>query len=116
VPWGVHVERQRIALYVLSGTMAGIAGLLFIARVNSGDPTAGATYELTAITATVLGGTSLFGGRATIVGTLIGALIMGVFQNGLDLLAVSSVYQQMAIGTVLVLAVWLDQLSRGRRQ
>jgi ribose/xylose/arabinose/galactoside ABC-type transport system permease subunit len=113
---GVHVERQRIALYVLSGTMAGIAGLLFIARVNSGDPTAGATYELTAITATVLGGTSLFGGRATIVGTLIGALIMGVFQNGLDLLAVSSVYQQMAIGTVLVLAVWLDQLSRGRRQ
>jgi ribose/xylose/arabinose/galactoside ABC-type transport system permease subunit len=113
---GVHVQRQRVALYVLSGTMAGLAGLLFIARVNSGDPTAGATYELTAITATILGGTSLFGGRATIVGTLIGALIMGVLQNGLDLLAVSSFYQQMAIGTVLVLAVWLDQLNRGRRQ
>ena len=113
---GVRVQRQRVALYVLSGTMAGIAGLLFIARVNSGDPTAGATYELTAITATMLGGTNLFGGRATIIGTLIGALIMGVLQNGLNLLAVSSFYQQMAIGTVLVLAVWLDQLNRARRQ
>ena len=96
---GVHVQRHRVALYVVSGTMAGIAGLLFIARVNSGDPTAGLNYELTAITATILGGTNLFGGRATIIGTLIGALIMGVLQNGLNLLAVSSFYQQMAIGT-----------------
>ena len=112
---GVRVERHRVALYVVSGTMAGIAGLLFIARVNSGDPTAGLNYELTAITATILGGTNLFGGRATIVGTLIGALIMGVLQNGLNLLAVSSFYQQMAIGSVLVLAVWLDQLNRSRR-
>jgi ribose transport system permease protein len=95
--------------------MAGIAGLLFIARVNSGDPTAGLNYELTAITATILGGTNLFGGRATIIGTLIGALIMGVLQNGLNLLAVSSFYQQMAIGTVLVLAVWFDQINRARR-
>ena len=112
---GVHVQRHRVALYVVSGTMAGIAGLLFIARVNSGDPTAGLNYELTAITATILGGTNLFGGRASIIGTLIGALIMGVLQNGLNLLAVSSFYQQMAIGTVLVLAVWLDQMNRTRR-
>jgi ribose transport system permease protein len=112
---GVRVQRHRVALYVVSGTMAGIAGLLFIARVNSGDPTAGLNYELTAITATILGGTNLFGGRATIIGTLIGALIMGVLQNGLNLLAVSSFYQQMAIGTVLVLAVWLDQINRARR-
>jgi len=112
---GVRVERHRVSLYVVSGTMAGIAGLLFIARVNSGDPTAGLNYELTAITATILGGTNLFGGRATIIGTLIGALIMGVLQNGLNLLAVSSFYQQMAIGSVLILAVWLDQLNRRRR-
>ena len=108
---GVHVQRHRVALYVVSGTMAGIAGLLFIARVNSGDPTAGLNYELTAITATILGGTNLFGGRASIIGTLIGALIMGVLQNGLNLLAVSSYYQQIAIGAVLILAVWLDRIN-----
>ncbi|HZT20214.1 MAG TPA: ABC transporter permease, partial [Dongiaceae bacterium] len=113
---GVRVERQRILLYVLSGTMAGLAGLLFMARTNAGDPTAGISYELTAITAAILGGTNLFGGRATIVGTLIGALIMGVLQNGLNLLAVSSFYQQMAIGAVLVLAVWLDRINRARGQ
>jgi ribose transport system permease protein/inositol transport system permease protein len=113
---GVRVQRHRILLYTLSGGMAGLAGLLFMARTNAGDPTAGINYELTAITATILGGTNLFGGRATIAGTLIGALIMGVLQNGLNLLAVSSFYQQMAIGTVLVLAVWLDQVNRARGQ
>lgn len=90
--------------------------MLFAARTNAGDPTAGYSYELTAITATVLGGTNLFGGRATIVGTLIGALIMGVLQNGLNLLAVSSFYQEISIGAVLVLAVWLDQVNRTRGQ
>src|SRR4030095_4935099 len=112
------------------------AGLLFLARVNSGDPTAGLNYELTAITAAILGGSNLFGGgairprhptarlggrnlfggRASVLGTLIGALVMGVLQNGLNLLAVSSFYQQMAIGTVVVLAVWLDQVNRARGQ
>ncbi len=111
---GIHVARLRIGLYTLSGLLAGLAGLLFAARVNSGDPTAGISYELTAITAAILGGSNLFGGRASVVGTLIGALIMGVLQNGLNLLAVSSFYQQMAIGSVLVLAVWLDQWNRSR--
>ncbi|HEY3147729.1 MAG TPA: ABC transporter permease [Dongiaceae bacterium] len=113
---GIHVERHRVALYVVSGSLAGLAGLLFLARVNSGDPTAGLNYELTAITAAILGGTNLFGGRASVLGTLIGALVMGVLQNGLNLLAVSSFYQQMAIGAVLVLAVWLDQVNRARGQ
>ncbi|HEY1386598.1 MAG TPA: ABC transporter permease [Dongiaceae bacterium] len=113
---GIRVERHRVALYVVSGTLAGLAGLLFLARVNSGDPTAGLNYELTAITAAILGGTNLFGGRASVLGTLIGALVMGVLQNGLNLLAVSSFYQQMAIGAVLVLAVWLDQVNRARGQ
>ena len=82
-----------------------------MARVNAGDPTAGLNYELTAITAAILGGTNLFGGRASVLGTVIGALIMGVLQNGLNLLAVQSYYQQMAIGAVLVLAVWIDQVN-----
>lgn len=106
---GIRVERHRRILYTLSGGLAGLAGLLFMARINSGDPTAGLNYELTAITAAIIGGTNLFGGRASILGTMIGALIMGVLQNGLNLLAVQSYYQQMAIGAVLILAVFIDQ-------
>ena len=106
---GINIERHRLSLYTLSGALAGLAGLLFATRINSGDPTAGITYELTAITAAIIGGTNLFGGRGSILGTMIGALIMGVLQNGLNLLAVQSYYQQMAIGVVLILAVFIDQ-------
>ncbi|RUV99198.1 ABC transporter permease, partial [Mesorhizobium sp. M1A.F.Ca.IN.020.04.1.1] len=106
---GIRVEQHRRIIYTLSGALAGLAGLLFTARVNAGDPTAGINYELTAITAAIIGGTNLFGGRASILGTMIGALIMGVLQNGLTLLAVQSYYQQMAIGAVLILAVFIDQ-------
>lgn len=108
---GINVERLRLSLYTLSGGLAGLAGLLFATRINSGDPTAGLTYELTAITAAIIGGTNLFGGRGSILGTMIGALIMGVLQNGLNLLAVQSYYQQMAIGGVLILAVFIDQFQ-----
>ena len=113
---GIHVEAHRLKLYTVSGLMAGIAGLLFMARVNAGDPTAGLNYELTAITAAIIGGTNLFGGRGSVLGTLIGALIMGVLQNGLNLMAVQSYYQQMAIGAVLILAVWLDRINAARMQ
>ncbi|MBO6638852.1 MAG: ABC transporter permease [Roseitalea sp.] len=106
---GISVDWQRRLLYTLSGALAGLAGLLFAARINAGDPTAGLTYELTAITAAIIGGTNLFGGRGSILGTMVGALIMGVLQNGLNLLAVQSYYQQMAIGAVLILAVFIDQ-------
>ncbi len=106
---GIRVDRHRRILYTLSGALAGLAGMLFMARINSGDPTAGLNYELTAITAAIIGGTNLFGGRGSILGTMIGALIMGVLQNGLNLLAVQSYYQQMAIGAVLILAVFIDQ-------
>lgn len=111
---GIHVERHKVALYTLAGLLAGTSGLLFMARVNAGDPTAGLGYELTAITAAIIGGTNLFGGRGSILGTFIGALVMGVLQNGLNLLAVQSYYQQMAIGAVLIFAVWLDQSGRRR--
>ncbi|SFC40234.1 ABC transporter permease [Tropicimonas isoalkanivorans] len=106
---GINIERHRRSLYTLSGALAGLGGLLFTARINAGDPTAGLTYELTAITAAIIGGTNLFGGRGSILGTMVGALIMGVLQNGLNLLAVQSYYQQMAIGAVLILAVFIDQ-------
>ena len=112
---GIRVAQHKVALYTLSGLLAGLAGILFMARVNAGDPTAGLGYELTAITAAIIGGTNLFGGRGSILGTFIGALVMGVLQNGLNLLAVQSYYQQMAIGAVLIFAVWLDQSSRRRR-
>ena len=108
---GISVESLRRKLYTISGMMAGLAGLIFMARVNAGDPTAGYTYELTAITAAIIGGTSLFGGKGSILGAVIGALIMGVLQNGLNLLAVQSYYQQIAIGAVLILAVYIDQLQ-----
>ena len=113
---GIRVERHKVVLYTLSGALAGLAGLIFAARVNAGDPTAGLNYELTAVTAAIIGGTNLFGGRGSVIGTLIGALIMGVLQNGLNLLNVPSFYQQMAIGAVLVLAVWLDRLNRMERR
>jgi len=108
---GVRVERHKTLLYALCGLLAGLAGLLFAARINSGEPTAGLSYELTAITATVIGGTNMNGGHGTVVGTVIGALIMGVLQNGLNLLAVRPFYQQIAIGAVLVLVVWFDRIN-----
>ncbi len=112
---GINIRRQRMLLYIIAGLSAGIAGLIFTARVNTGDPTAGLNYELLAITAAIIGGTNLFGGRGSILGTMIGALIMGVLQNGLNLMAVQAYYQQMAIGAVLIAAVWLDQIrTQGR--
>jgi ribose/xylose/arabinose/galactoside ABC-type transport system permease subunit len=113
---GIPVERLRWKLYAISGFMAGLAGLIFMARVNAGDPTAGLNYELTAITAAIIGGTSLFGGKGSILGTMVGALIMGVLQNGLNLLAVPSFWQQVAIGVVLILAVYIDQLQTSKEK
>lgn len=113
---GIPVRRLRIKIYMLSGLMAGLAGLLTMARVNAGDPTAGMNFELSAITAAIIGGTNLFGGRATILGTVIGALIMGVLQNGLNLLAIPTFWQQISIGIVLVVAVWIDQLAKKDRE
>lgn len=113
---GIPVEKLRWKLYTLSGFLAGLAGLIYMARVNAGDPTAGINYELTAITAAIIGGTSLFGGKGSILGTMVGALIMGVLQNGLNLLGVPSFWQQVAIGVVLILAVYIDQLQAGKEK
>ncbi len=109
---GISTERVLLGVYVMAGVFYGLASLLSVARVGAGDPNAGQTENLDAITAVVLGGTSLFGGRGVILGTLVGALIVGVFRNGLTLMGVSSVYQILVTGILVILAVATDQFSR----
>ena len=111
---GVPVRKQLLMVYAVAGLVYGIAALLLIARTNVGDPNAGQTDNLDAITAVVLGGTSLFGGRGTIIGTLIGALIIGVVRNGLVLMGVAATYQVLITGILVILAVAVDQIARKR--
>jgi fructose transport system permease protein len=111
---GIPARRLLVSVYTLAALIYGIAGLLAVARTGVGDPQAGQTDNLDSITAVVLGGTSLFGGRGMILGTLIGALIVGVFRNGLTLMGVASVYQVLVTGILVILAVTTDQMSRRR--
>jgi fructose transport system permease protein len=113
---GIRTDRLLISVYVVAGAIYGLAALLLVARTQVGDPNAGQTDNLDSITAVVLGGTSLFGGRGNVVGTLIGALIVGVFRNGLVLMGVSSVYQILITGILVILAVSVDQLSHRRQR
>lgn len=106
---GIKADRIKIYVYSLAGFLSALAGVILTSRLNSAQPTAGAMYELDAIAAVVLGGTSLTGGRGWIVGTLIGALIIGVLNNGLNLLGVSSFFQQVVKGGVILLAVLMDR-------
>ncbi|PXW98158.1 monosaccharide ABC transporter membrane protein (CUT2 family) [Sphaerotilus hippei] len=109
---GIPTERVLLGVYVLAGVFYGIASLLAVARTGVGDPNAGQTENLDAITAVVLGGTSLFGGRGVILGSLAGAIVVGVLRNGLTLMGVSSVYQVLITGILVIVAVTVDQLSR----
>ena len=111
---GIPARRLLVSVYTLAGLIYGIAALLLVARTGVGDPQAGQTDNLDSITAVVLGGTSLFGGRGMILGTLIGAMIVGVFRNGLTLMGVQSVYQILITGILVILAVATDQMSRRR--
>ncbi len=106
---GIQVNKVKIMIYSLSGLMAALAGIILTSRLNSAQPTAGTSYELDAIAAVVLGGTSLSGGRGWIVGTLIGALIIGTLNNGLNLLGVSSFFQLVVKGLVILFAVLADR-------
>ncbi|MBP2001477.1 ribose transport system permease protein [Paenibacillus shirakamiensis] len=106
---GIKVNRVKILIYSLAGMLSALAGAILTSRLNSAQPTAGTSYELDAIAAVVLGGTSLSGGRGRIVGTLIGALIIGTLNNGLNLLGVSSFYQMVVKGIVIVIAVLIDR-------
>ena len=105
---GISVNKVKIIVYSLCGMLASLAGIIEVARLSSAQPTAGTGYELDAIAAVVLGGTSLAGGKGRIVGTLIGALILGFLNNGLNLLGVSSYYQMIVKAVVILLAVLVD--------
>lgn len=111
---GIGTKKVIVAVYGLAGMLAGLGGLILTARTTAGLPQAGQSYELDAIAAVVIGGTSLNGGVGTIRGTLFGALIIGVINNGLDLLGVSSFYQQVVKGCIIVCAVLLDPARRSR--
>ncbi|WP_353268650.1 ABC transporter permease, partial [Gemmatimonas sp.] len=109
---GINTERVLLAVYAMAGLLYGLGSLLAVARTGVGDPQAGQTENLDTVTAVVLGGTSLFGGRGVVLGSLVGALIVGVFRNGLTLMGVSSVYQILVTGVLVILAVATDQWSR----
>jgi ribose transport system permease protein len=112
---GVAVRFHKTIVYGVSGLMSAVAALLLTARLNSAQPIAGINYELDAIAATVIGGTSLTGGEGALGGTIVGALIMGVLRNGLNLLGVSSFLQQVVIGAVIIAAVLVDLSLKERR-
>lgn len=109
---GVNTDRWKIAIYTLSGAIVGIGGLIIASRLNSAQPALGLGYELEAIAAVVIGGTSLSGGRGTILGTLIGALIMAVLLNGLRILSVAQEWQTVVTGAIIILAVYADTVRR----
>ncbi|WPE23725.1 ABC transporter permease [Shinella zoogloeoides] len=109
---GVNTNFWKIAIYTLSGAICGIGGLLIASRLNSAQPALGLGYELEAIAAVVIGGTSLAGGRGTILGTLIGALIMSVLTNGLRVLSVAPEWQTVVTGAIIIIAVYADQMRR----
>ena len=111
---GVNTDRWKIAIYAMSGSIVGVAGLLIASRLNSAQPALGLGYELEAIAAVVIGGTSLSGGRGTILGSLIGALIMAVLTNGLRVLSVAQEWQTVVTGAIIILAVYADMMRRKR--
>lgn len=113
---GLNVNRILLSVYVIVGFFAGLGGFVLAARLNSAEAVAGLGYELTVIAAVVIGGTSLFGGQGGILGTVIGAILVGVLTNGLVLMNVSSYIQQIIIGVIIVLAVAFDQFIKSRRR
>jgi ribose/xylose/arabinose/galactoside ABC-type transport system permease subunit len=106
---GINVDKTKFFVYFISGILSAIAAIVLSARIQTGQPAGGDGYELDAITAVVIGGTSLSGGVGTIVGSLIGMLIIGIMTNGLDLLNVSSYYQKVIKGVIILLAVTMDR-------
>ncbi len=109
---GIKTNQILISVYIICGVLSSVSGILLASRMNSGQPNAGLMYELDVIAAVVVGGTSLFGGRGTIIGTFIGSMLIAVLRNGLNLINVGSYVQQVIVGVVILLAVLLDQLRK----
>ena len=112
---GLNVSKVRIFAYVFSGVMAAVAGIIMCSRVISGQPGIASGYEANAVASAVIGGASMRGGHGSIMGSLVGALILGVLINGLNLMGVSQNWQTFAIGVVMVLAVWVDKLRTSEK-
>jgi ribose transport system permease protein len=112
---GVNVDRWKIKVYAFAGGICGVAGLLIASRLNSAQPALGQGYELDAIAAVVIGGTSLSGGVGTILGTIIGAFIISVLTNGLRIMSVAQEWQMVLTGLIIILAVYTDNLRRNKK-
>jgi len=112
---GVNVDRWKMAIYTLCGGYCGLAGVLMASRLNSAQPSLGQGYELEAIAAVVIGGTSLSGGEGSVLGTIIGAFIMSVLTNGLRILSVPQEWQKVVIGSIVIFAVYADTLRRRKK-
>ncbi|MET0574515.1 MAG: ABC transporter permease, partial [Mesorhizobium sp.] len=111
---GVPVSLTKIASYVISGGLASVAGLILVGRLGAADPTLGNLWELDAIAAAAIGGASLMGGKGSIVGTLLGAIILGSLRNGLTLMNVQAFYQLLATGIIILVAMLIDRATRGQ--
>lgn len=112
---GINTKRLKVLVYTLGAALAGLAGIITASKLGVGQPTAGIGFEMDAIAAVVIGGASLSGGEGTVTGTIIGAAIIGVLRNALVLLSVDSYWQTLIIGCVIILAVTIDQLRKGRK-
>ncbi len=111
---GVPVKRTKVTVFIISGTLASLASLILIGRLGAAEPTIGNLWELDAIAAAAIGGASLMGGKGSIVGTIIGAIILGALRNGLTLLNIQAFYQLLATGLIIIIAMLIDRATRGR--
>jgi ribose transport system permease protein len=111
---GVPIERTKVLTYMISGGLASLAAVILIARLGAAEPTLGNLWELEAIAAAAIGGASLMGGKGSIIGTILGAIVLGAMRNGLTLLNVQAFYQLLATGIIIILAMLVDRLARGR--
>ncbi|NLJ40478.1 MAG: ABC transporter permease [Clostridiales bacterium] len=112
---GVNVDRQKITIFMLCGLFCGIAGVMMAGRLSAGNPNAGVNYDVDSIAATIVGGTSMAGGEGTIIGTLLGSLLLGVIKNGLVLLNVNMYWQTIVSGAIIITVCTVDKLTRGRK-
>lgn len=111
---GVPVKRTKVTVFVISGTLASLASLILIGRLGAAEPTIGNLWELDAIAAAAIGGASLMGGKGSVVGTIIGAIILGALRNGLTLLNIQAFYQLLATGLIIIIAMLIDRVTRGK--